>query len=105
MQRIKVVVKRPDEPYGHCTNISNSLKNLQNTVGGYIEVVQLTPKIIAICNEDGKNLGLEKNFKIPGDVLVGTVIICGSDGEEFADLPIDFSTWKKMLDTMQGMAF
>ena len=39
MERIKAVVKRPDEKFGHMTNISNSLKNLQNTVGGYIETV------------------------------------------------------------------
>lgn len=28
--KIKVIIKRPDEQYGHVTNISNTLENLQN---------------------------------------------------------------------------
>ena len=102
--KIKAIVKRPDEKYGHMTNISPTLKNLQTTVGGHIEVVTLLPDkgLIMICNEDGKNLGLQKNFiwGVPPfhDVIVGEVIICGRDGEDFGDVPIDFKMWKLMLD-------
>lgn len=39
--KIKVIIKRADEEYGHVTNISHRLENLQNTVGGYIETVNI----------------------------------------------------------------
>ena len=42
MSKIRAIVKRPDEKYGHVTHISASLENLQKTVGGYIETVGLT---------------------------------------------------------------
>ena len=101
MRKIKVIIKRPDEKVGHMTWISDTLANLQKTVDGYIEAVTLGDGLVMICNEDGKNLGLERNF-IKGfipfhDVIVGTVIICGTDGEEFTDIPIDMGMWKHML--------
>ena len=98
MAKIKVIIKRPDEEFGHVCNISNSLENLQKTVGGYIEAVPLTDEIVIICNEEGKLKGLERNFFLPFDTVVGTVIICGVDGDEFSDIPEGFfKTWKKLL--------
>ena len=101
--KIKVIIKRPDEKAGHVTNISASLKNLQKTVEGNIETVVVgeNPKVIMICNEEGKIQKLQKNFRMGGeiffDIIRGTVIICGEseDGEGFADVPIDFETWKR----------
>ena len=98
MAKIKVIIKRPDEEFGHVCNISNSLENLQKTVGGYIEAVPLTDEIVMICNEDGNLRQLEHNFFLPFDWIVGTAIICGVDGDEFSDIPEGFfSTWKKLL--------
>ena len=64
MEKIKVIIKRPDEAYGHIAHINNDLKTLQETVGGYIEAVEIGDNVVLICNEDGKNLGLESNFAI-----------------------------------------
>lgn len=98
MAKIKAIIKRPDEEFGHVCNISNSLENLQKTVGGYIEAVPLTDKIVMICNEDGKLQHLEHNFFLPFDRMVGTAIICGVDGDEFSDIPEGFfKTWKELL--------
>lgn len=60
--KMRVIVKRPDERFGHVCNISNSLKNLQRTVDGNIEVVRLTTSydgepILMVCNEEGKVRG------------------------------------------------
>lgn len=102
--KIEVIIKRPDEKYGHVTNISPTLGNLQKHAGGRIEVVPVLPNrgLVMICNEEGKLLGLERNFAMGRppfrDVIVGTVILCGTDGEEFADIPIDLDTWKYLLD-------
>lgn len=102
--KIKVIIKRPDEKYGHVTHISATLKNLQTQVGGKIEIVPVLKDkgLVMVCNEEGKIMGLQKNF-IMGlppfhDVIVGTVILCGTEDEDLADIPIDFQTWKFMLD-------
>ena len=99
MQKIKVIVKRPDEEVGHVTYISNSLENLQKTVDGYIQAVPLSEKLVMICNEQGKLLDLEPNFLLHKDMVCGTVIITGVKGDEFADIPSDFNLarWKQFL--------
>jgi len=104
-KKIKCIVKRPDEQFGHVTWISDSLKNLQNTVGGYIETVTLDNGVVLICNEEGKLRDMPYNFtlrRMRGVVTIqnaifGTVIACGADGDEFADIPIDFNEWKALL--------
>ena len=103
MAKIRAIVKRPDEKYGHVCNISHTLSNLQNTVGGYIEAIPLTDGMVVICNEEGKLRGMEHNMRLPwGDVLVGTIIICGADGDEFSNIPIEFKTWKKLVDEWEA---
>lgn len=101
--KIRCIVKRPDETYGHMTNISCSLKNLQKTVEGHIETISIGEGITIICNEEGKIRKLQPNFYVGtgywADVICGTAIIIGTSGEEFCDIPIDFATWKKLLKT------
>ena len=105
-KKIKCIVKRPDEQFGHVTWISDSLKNLQNTVGGYIETVTLDNGVVLICNEEGKLRDMPYNFTVRRMVhtflpvsnpIFGTVIACGADEDEFADIPIDFNEWKSLL--------
>ena len=98
--KIKVIVKRPDEQYGHVTNISPSLKNLQKTVDGHIETVQIAASTVVICNEEGKILRLAPNFifgDVIKDVICGNAIIAGVDGDGLCDVPISFDLWKKLL--------
>lgn len=103
MSKTRVIIKRPDEKAGHVTNISMTLKNLQKIVEGHIEVLTINkdPKVVIICNEEGKLLDLPKNFRIGkrrvSATIRGTVIICGADGDDFADVPISFTTWKDLL--------
>ena len=105
MSKTKVIIKRPDEKAGHVTSISTTLKNLQKIVEGHIEVLTIgrDPKVVMICNEEGKLLDLSKNFRIGfggrifSDTIRGTVIICGADGDDFADVPISFAAWKDLL--------
>lgn len=97
MYKIRVIIKRPDEEYGHVTNISPTLKNLQKTVGGYIETIS-NENFTIICNEEGRIHNLEPNMQFCGEMLVGTIVVVGVDGEEFGDLQISFDTWKKIVD-------
>ena len=114
-KKIKAIVKRPDEQFGHMTWVSDSLENLQKTVGGYIETVAVggyietvtlpERNLVLICNEEGKIRDMPYNFtlrRIYGIVpihnpIFGTVIACGAEGDEFADIPIDFNEWKAPL--------
>lgn len=99
--KIKVIIKRPDEKYGHVANISATLKNLQKTVGGYIETLTL-PGFTIICNEEGIPLGLERNCMVYGFTLFGTIIVAGTQGEDFADVEIPFDYWKAIIDESNG---
>lgn len=100
-EKIRAIVKRPDEPYGHVTHISNTLKNFQRIVDGPIETVPLTDNTVIICNEEGKIRNLDKNFVIRyvigGDIICGEIAIVGIDGEQFCDCPLSFSIWKRLL--------
>ena len=104
-RKIKCIVKRPDEQFGHERLISDSLKDLQKMVGGYIETVTLDNGVVLICNEEGRIRNMPYNFtlrRMRGVVTVqnaifGTVIACGADGDQLADVPIDFNEWKSLL--------
>lgn len=97
MGKIKAIVKRHDEPTGHMTFISNTLKNLQNIVDGYIETVTLASDLVIICNEEGRINDMPYNCEICGYQFFGDIIICGVDGEEFSDIPITLDQWKKLF--------
>lgn len=97
MGKIKAIVKRTDEAVGHMTWISNTLENLQRTVGGYIEAVQLWNDIVVICDEEGRIKRKDANCVVKGIDFVGDIIVLGIDGDEFADVPISMREWRKML--------
>lgn len=84
---IEVIAKQPHEA-AYVTRIKNTLEAFQAFVGGYIQAVPLSQDVIMICNEEGKFLGLEPNITILPDVIVGPVLFCGVDGDDFADVPI-----------------
>jgi hypothetical protein len=98
--KLRCIIKRPDEPYGHVTNISATLHNLQNTVGGYIEVVPVNENDVIVLNEEGKLQCLDQNmpYRVGTDMLVGTIIVIGTKGSEFDDLAMDFKSWKEYVN-------
>lgn len=107
--KIRAIVKRADEEIGHVTNISNRLKNLQNIVGGDIEIGTLVNanadgvKVVIICKECGRLHDLPLNCCV-GGVRFGTwffgdIIVTGAKGEDLVDLPKEFTRklWSKMI--------
>ena len=94
--KIKVIIKRPDEPRGHVCWIGRSLENLQKTVGGYIEVFPLTGNCTVICDEDGKMKGRPYNCSFYEKAFVGTIIVAGLDEKDFTDVPEGvIGVWKQ----------
>lgn len=98
-KEVMAIVKRPDERFGQMMHISIELEDLQKMLCGYIEAIPHPGKddCVILCNEDGKLQRLPFNMWIPGDYLVGTVIVLGIDGEDFAPVPIEFSEWKEWV--------
>lgn len=85
MKKIRILVVEPNkEPYQ--IKIENTLRKLQNIVGGLIEVVALEPNIDLICNEEGKILNLELNRVIENDIIAGTFFIAGQQRGDFISL-------------------
>lgn len=70
--------------------VENTLKALQQEVGGYIEVITLPYGAALICNEEGRILGLPDNGRVCGVDVVGTVLIVGVNGPELCDVPAFF---------------
>ncbi len=70
--------------------VENTLKALQTEVGGYIETVTIASDAVVICNEEGRLCGLPYNCRFVGVDVVGTVLIVGTKGEEFCDVPAFF---------------
>lgn len=81
---VKEVGKDPQR-----TTMKNSLRALQQTVNGQIEVVGLGDGILLVANENGIPLGLPFNCEIDGHNIFGTLILIGTDGEDFASLPAE----------------
>lgn len=76
--------------------INGSLESMQEVVGGNIQALYpFDGPVAAICNEEGKNLGLPLNRALfdPGthrviEIITGTFFLCGApiDSESFASL-------------------
>lgn len=81
------IIKRPGQP-AVIQEVENSLKALQELVDGYIEPVWLPGGICMIVNEEGKLLGLEPNFPLERDLIVGAAVFVGVDGDQFCGLSL-----------------
>jgi hypothetical protein len=103
---MKVIIKRPCDQFGEEAAIPNTLRALQEAVGGYIETVTLDNGVVLICNEEARLRDMPYNFTVRrmihnflpvSNPIFGTVIVCGAEGDEFADIHIGFNEWKSLL--------
>lgn len=81
METINVIIKEPGK-LGYEKEIPNTLEALQAEVGGYIEVVNINSRLVAIVNEEGRMMNLPAN--ICG--LIGTIVFCSAKDDEFASI-------------------
>ena len=56
-------------------------------------------KTLIICCEEGKLARMPFNiyYQRGDDTIVGTIMVVGTDGDEFADCPITLGEWKQIL--------
>ena len=81
-QKIRVLMAEPNEHPKEFL-LENTLLAMQEAVGGRIAFADLDEDACILLNDEGKQIGLEGNRRINGDVIVGNFYICGSseDGE------------------------
>ena len=85
-RQILVIVKRPGEPPELEPLFENTLEAFQRAVGGYIETGTFASDAAIICNEEGRLQQLPYNCKVLGIDFVGTILITGIKGDEFASV-------------------
>ena len=88
---IKVVICKRGTP-ARVDQVYNRLEELQQLVGGYIEVMPLSGGVVLVCNEEGKIDGSKPHRELKMrdgtllDTIRGTFFHCRTEGEEFASL-------------------
>ena len=95
-KNIRVWVKEPRKP-AELKMMPNTLKALQETVGGYIETVTLFDDAVFICDEEGLLKNTPFNFRLCGHFFFGTVIFAGVYGDEFCDHPMQDEDEMKLM--------
>lgn len=90
---MKVIFREPGKRPIYM-DIPNELNVLQGIVGGYIEAVPVAEDVVVICNEEGRLYGLPFCWKIDGIDFVGPIVICGTNEEDFVDVPFT----KELID-------
>ena len=100
-RQILVLVKEPGEPPRMEPLFDNDLEAFQQAVGGYIETVTIAEDTVIICNEEGRLEGLPFNIDIAGVGFVGTILVVGVKGDEFASLN-HVPLWLKMMGGTNG---
>ena len=86
----------------------DSLKKLQDAVGGLIQAVDLHDDLTLWCNEEGKLIGLtpniigthlyEKNFAVQ-DTIMGDIVFTGGTDDEGDNLGLPFA-WQVQLQEL-----
>lgn len=74
-------------------DIPHTLQDMQQVVGGYIEIIHpFDDPVALVCDEEGKLKGYEPNRAIAGkDIIVGTFFLAGVAEEDLTDLPDDLT--------------
>lgn len=99
-RQILIIKKKPGKAPEIEQFFENSLESFQKAVGGYIETVTFASNACVICNEEGRLMDLPYNCNFYGVDFVGTILIVGVKGEEFASLPS--VTIPTLLKTLKG---
>ena len=82
---MKVIYKAPGAA-PEIRDIPNTLQELQESVGGYIETVTIATDAVIICNEECRLLALPHNCRFCGIDFCGPILIAGYSGDEFVSL-------------------
>lgn len=97
-EKIRVIIKKTGERYGHEAEIPNTLAAIQEAVGGFIEAKNLGGGLIAIFDEEGLLKKSGWNMFLQGIPICGTIVFAGEGGVEFTDCPLSIEEFRKKID-------
>lgn len=102
-EKIRVIIKKTDERYGHEEEIPNTLAAIQEAVDGFAEVRYLGGGLAAIFDEEGLLKRSGWNMYIQGIPICGTivfvgVVFVGEGTAEFKDCPLSLEEFRKKID-------
>ncbi len=108
---MKIVICEPGKP-ARTQRVMQApeLQELQEMVGGYIEVVRpdgMPKGVVLVCNEEGKlrpDMKANRWVSLHGteDVIFGTFVLLGSQGDEL--VPLDETTAEKVKQVLETPA-
>ena len=87
-KKIKVIYIEPGRDPEFRT-INNTLEAMQILVKGYIEAVTVASDMVIVCNEEGRLRNMPYNRELSGLSFFGPVVLVGTKGEDFADVPFE----------------
>ena len=84
---MRVLVREPIKQPLQLKEIEGTLEEIQEIIGGNMEIVPMMQGLLCIYNGEGEIKGLERNFFHDYDGwILGTVIFVSDGGEEFRSL-------------------
>ena len=104
---MRILVVEP-ERRPEVREIDDSLKVMQQIVGGLIQPIYLDDSVALVCNDEGKLMDLPPNRGLRNkdgqiyDIVFGTFFLCGvpADGNHFTSLtPEQIEQYRKMFYT------
>lgn len=94
-EKIFVIRKDVGDKVGKIVEIDNTLSALQEAVDGRIEPFRIGTDAVILCDEEGKLKGKPVNCRVLGETFVGTILVVGTEGEDFTDCPVDLDDWQR----------
>ena len=94
-EKIFVIRKDVGDKVGRIVEIDNALSALQDAVDGRIEPFRIGADAVILCDEEGKLKGKTVNCRVLGETFVGTILVVGTEGEDFTDCPVDLDDWQR----------
>lgn len=85
------------------TEIEDTLDAMQKFVDGDIETINITDKILLVCNDEGKMRGLPPSAFIikhqqMQDIIMGKFFLCREDGENMVSIQeTDIAEFKRIV--------
>lgn len=97
-EKIRVIIKKTDERYGHEEEIPNTLAAIKEAVDGFIEARNLGDGLVAIFDEEGLLKRSGWNMYLQGIPVCGTIVFVGEGTTEFKDCPFSMEEFRKKID-------
>ena len=98
MEKIYAIVKKPGEAAGEIKEIDNTLRALQELIGGHIEAVPYDEGFAVICDNDGRLKGYPHNCNFGGFDYVGSIVIVGIEDDDFTDCPLELDELDEWME-------